>query len=98
MKKKTYNTTEFYKKPSEALSFVKDGGVVYLGYKKNKEPFAVLTSIKDYEATREKVVVKKKKVLSLWDKYGKYATSSPEYKDSAQYIREQRDKEWKKLF
>ena len=92
MKKKTYNTTEFYKKPSEALSFVKDGGIVYLGYKKMKEPIAVLTSFKDYTAKKEETTKTKDDGLSLWDKYGKYATSSPEYKDSVKFIRRQREK------
>lgn len=92
MKKKTYNTTDFYKKPSEALSFVKDGGVVFLGYKKMKEPIAVLTSFKDYTTKKKEITKTKDDNLSLWDKYRKYATSSPEYKDSAKFIRQQREK------
>jgi hypothetical protein len=97
MKKKTYITTEFYKKPSEALSFVKDGGIVYLGYKKMKEPFAVLTSIKDYTKVTESTKLNKKG-LTLSERIGKYPSIfAPEYKDSAKYIREQREKEWKKL-
>ena len=98
MKKKTYSTTEFYKRPSEALSFVKDGGIVYLGYKKMKDPIAVLTNIKDYEGKKKMLDTIEEKTSSLLDKYGKYITSSPEYKDSKKYIREQRDKEWKRLF
>lgn len=91
MKKKTYNTTEFYKKPSEALSFVKDGGIVYLGYKKMKEPFAVLTSIKDYTAAKEDVKPKQER-LSFMERFGGYSMSAPEYKDSVGFIRRQREK------
>ncbi len=96
MKKKIYSTTEFYKKPSEALSFVKDGGIVYLGYKNSKEPIAVLTSIKDYTTAKEEGKQKQER-LSFMERFGKYITSSPEYKDSTKYIREQRNKEWKEL-
>lgn len=92
MKQKTYTTTEFYKKPSEALSFVKDGGIVYLGYKNLKEPIAVLTSLKDYTLEKEKTKVLDTDNLSLWDRFGKYAISAPEYKDSVKYIRRQREK------
>ena len=98
MKKKTYITTEFYKKPSEALSFVKDGGVVYLGYKKMKEPIAVLTSFKDYTKTTEKVLKTEKKEQTFLEKFEKYIRSDPSMKDSTKYIREQRDKEWKNTF
>lgn len=97
MKKRTYSTTEFYKKPSEALSFVKDGGVVYLGYKKMKDPIAVLTSIKDYTNTKEQVKTIER-TQNLFEKIKKYQYSDPKCKDNTKYIREQRDKEWKDLF
>jgi prevent-host-death family protein len=90
MKKiKKYTTTEFYNNPSKVLNYVRDGGTVYLGYKRVKEPLAVLTSYKDY--TQRKETVDKSK--SLWERYGHKAIHAPEYKDSAKYIREQRDQE-----
>ncbi len=92
MKQKTYTTTEFYKKPSEALSFVKDGGIVYLGYKNLKEPIAVLTSLKDYTSEKEKTELADTNNLSFFEKYSKYVISAPEYPDSLKYIREQRRK------
>ena len=91
MKTKTYSTTEFYKKPSEALSFVKDGGIVYLGYKKMKDPIAVLTSIKDYTSTKEKTEGEQAR-LPFIERFGKYSMSAPEYNDSAKFIRKQREK------
>lgn len=93
MKKKKYVTTEFYKNPSKAMSFVKDGGIVYLGYKKMKEPIAVLTSYKDYTNTVLKTKKESKKSLSLYERFGKYAISDLTMKDSAEYFRKQRDKE-----
>ena len=90
MKKiKRYTTTEFYNNPSKVLNFVRDGGTAYLGYKRVKEPLAVLTSYKDYRGEGGSVDKRK----SLWERYGHKAISSPEYKDSAKYIREQRDLE-----
>ncbi len=90
MKKiKKYTTTEFYNNPSKVLNYVRDGGTAYLGYKRVKEPLAVLTSYKDY--TQKKETLDKSK--SLWDRYGHKAINAPEYKDSAKYIREQRDLE-----
>jgi len=97
MKSKTYNTTEFYRKPSEALSFVKDGGIVYLGYKKMKDPIAVLTSIRDYTNAKEQVTTTGK-TQSLFEQIKKYQYSDPKCKDSTKYIRERRDKEWKDTF
>ena len=93
MKKKVYNTTDFYKKPSEALSFVKDGGIVFLGYKKMKEPFAVLTSFKDYTETKSKNILSAEKGKSLLDRVKVYQYSDPTCKDSTKYIRKQREKE-----
>lgn len=92
MKQKTYTTTEFYKKPSEALSFVKDGGIVYLGYKNLKEPIAVLTSMKDYKLVKENELKASTENESFFERYKKYIISAPEYKDSAKYIRHQREK------
>ncbi len=97
MKSKTYSTTEFYKKPSEALSFVKDGGIVYLGYKKMKDPIAVLTNIKDYTDTKAQLNTNEK-AQDFLEKIKRYQYSNPKCKDSAKYIREQRDKEWRNLF
>lgn len=89
MKKiKNYTTTEFYNNPSKALNYVRDGGVVYLGYKKIKEPLAVLTSYKDYTEKTDSI-----KGKSLWERYGHRAISAPECKNSAKYIRKQRDLE-----
>jgi hypothetical protein len=91
MKKRTYNTTEFYEKPSEALSFVKDGGIVYLGYKKNKEPIAVLTSLKDYTVKKKQVTKSIQKRPSFIERFGKYSMSAPTYRDSVGFIRRQRE-------
>ncbi|MFA5633892.1 MAG: hypothetical protein WCY00_01865 [Candidatus Dojkabacteria bacterium] len=88
MKKvKRYTTTEFYNNPSKALNFVRDGGTVYLGYKRVKEPLAVLTSYKDYTQKKESV----NKSKSFFERYQSKILSAPEYKDSAKLIREQRD-------
>jgi len=90
MKKiKTYTTTEFYNNPSKALNFVRDGGTVYLGYKRIKEPLAVLTSYKDYTQRTEK----SEKTESLWDRYKDKVVSAPEYKDSTKHIRDTREEE-----
>ncbi len=90
MKKvKKYTTTEFYNNPSKVLNYVRDGGVAFLGYKRVKEPLAVLTSYKDYTQKKESV----DKSKSLWERYGDKAIHAPEYKDSAKYIRELRDQE-----
>lgn len=43
-------TTDFYKNPSKAMNYVKDGDTVYLGYKNLKEPIAVLTDYNEYKA------------------------------------------------
>jgi len=86
---KKYTTTEFYNNPSKALHHVMDGGIVYLGYKRVKEPLAVLVPYKEY--ILKKGTIKKGK--SLWDRYGNRAIHAPEYKDSASYIRKQRDSE-----
>ena len=90
MKIKRYTTTEFYNNPSKAIRFVRDGGVVYLGYKRIKEPIAVVTSYEDY---KEKVVEKitEEKKGSFFDRYGDRAIDMPEYKNSAKYIRKQRE-------
>jgi hypothetical protein len=87
MKKKVYVTTEFYKKPSEALNFVKDGGTVYLGYKNLKDPIAVITPYKEYVS-----LCKKKNTQSFIQRFGGKAVSAPELKDGVKYIREQRRK------
>ncbi len=88
MKKiKNYTTTEFYNNPSKALNYVRDGGVVYLGYKKIKEPIAVLTTYKDY--TFKKECVDKSK--SFLERYKDKIMSAPEYPDSTKLIREQRN-------
>jgi prevent-host-death family protein len=90
MKKiKKYTTTEFYNNPSKVLNYVRDGGTAFLGYKRVKEPLAVLISYKDYKQKKETV----DKSKSLWERYGHKAIHAPEYKDSAKYIREQRDQE-----
>ena len=90
MKKvKTYTTTEFYNNPSKALSYVRDGGTVYLGYKRVKEPLAVLTSYKDYTEKKESI----DKSKSFLERHGHKAINAPEYKDSAKYIRKMRDEE-----
>jgi len=81
-KNKVYNTTEFYKNPSKILNYVKDGEVVYLGYKKLKDPIAVITPYKDYKS--------KKESISLWDLSAKKVVSAPEYADSLKYIQSQR--------
>ena len=91
MKTKTYTTTEFYNNPSKAISFVRDGGVVYLGYKRIKEPIAVVTSYEDYKEKLEKKENLQKKG-SLLDRLEKRIISAPEYPDSVKYIREQREK------
>ena len=91
MRIKNYTTTEFYNNPSKAISFVRDGGVVYLGYKRIKEPIAVVTSYQDYkEKFIEKDLTKKKG--SFFDRYKDRAIDMPEYKNSAKYIRKQREK------
>jgi hypothetical protein len=90
MKKiKNYTTTEFYNNPSKALNYVRDGGVVYLGYKRLKEPLAVITSYKDY--TLKKKYSDKSK--SFLERYKDKIMSAPEYPNSAEFIREQRDAE-----
>jgi len=81
-KNKVYSTTEFYKNPSKFLGLVKDGGVVYLGYKKLKEPIAVITPYREY--------ISKKESVSLWSLSSKKAISAPEYADSLKYIQSQR--------
>ena len=86
---KKYTTTEFYNNPSKALSHVMDGGVVYLGYKRVKEPLAVLIPYKEYVLGKKRTA---KKGKSLWDRYGNKAMHAPEYKDSVKYIRKQREK------
>ena len=90
MKIKRYTTTEFYNNPSKAISFVRDGGIVYLGYKRIKEPIAVVTSYDDY---KEKIAKKEltQKKGSFFDRYGDRAINMPEYKNSTQYIRKQRE-------
>jgi hypothetical protein len=88
MKKvKKYTTTEFYNNPSKVLNYVRDGGTAYLGYKRVKEPLAVLTSYKDY--TKKKETVDKSK--SFLERYGDKIVEAPEYKDSVKFIREQRE-------
>jgi hypothetical protein len=88
MKKiKKYTTTEFYDNPSKVLNYVRDGGTAFLGYKRVKEPLAVLTSYKDY--TQRKEVVDKSK--SFLERYGDKIVEAPEYKDSVKFIREQRE-------
>jgi hypothetical protein len=90
MKKiKKYTTTEFYNNPSKVLNYVRDGGTAFLGYKRVKEPLAVLTSYKDYKQKKETV----DKSKSFLERYGDKAISAPEYKDSVKYIREMRDEE-----
>lgn len=90
MKKiKKYTTTEFYNNPSKVLNYVRDGGTAFLGYKRVKEPLAVLTSYKDY--TQRKEVVDKSK--SFLERYGDKIVEAPEYKDSVKFIREQREQE-----
>ena len=81
-KNKVYSTTEFYKNPSKILGYVKDGDVVYLGYKKLKEPIAVITPYREY--------ISKKESVSLWSLSSKKAISAPEYADSLKYIQSQR--------
>ena len=44
----TTSTTDFYRNPSKAIGFVKDGGTVYIGYKNLKRPIAVLTGYEKY--------------------------------------------------
>jgi hypothetical protein len=90
MKIKEYTTTEFYNNPSKAVSFVRDGGTVYLGYKRLKEPIAVLTPYKEYRENVEEKKLNKKKG-SLLERYGKDIISAPEYKNSVKYIRKQRE-------
>jgi patatin-like phospholipase/acyl hydrolase len=88
MKKiKRYTTTEFYNNPSKALNFVRDGGTVYLGYKRVKEPLAVITSYKEY--TEKKETMDKSK--SFFERYKDQIVEAPEYKDSVKFIREQRE-------
>ena len=88
MKKiKKYTTTEFYNNPSKVLNCVRDGGTAYLGYKRVKEPLAVLTSYKDY--TKKKEVMDKSK--SFLERYKDKIVEAPEYKDSVKFIREQRE-------
>ncbi|HOF79295.1 MAG TPA: hypothetical protein PLA45_03030 [Candidatus Dojkabacteria bacterium] len=81
-KNKIYSTTEFYKNPSKILGYVKDGEVVYLGYKKLKDPIAVITPYKDYKPKKERI--------SLWKLSSKKSVSAPEYADSLKYIQSQR--------
>jgi|GEM_PF-3134075 len=89
MKKiKKYTTTEFYNNPSKVLNFVRDGGVAFLGYKRVKEPLAVLTSYKDYTQKKESV----DKSKSFLERYGDKIVEAPEYKDSVKFIREQRER------
>lgn len=90
MKIKNYTTTEFYNNPSKAISFVRDGGVVYLGYKRIKEPIAVVTSYQDYKA-KVKEHENLKNQGSLLDMVKKDIMSAPEYPDSVEYIRDQRE-------
>lgn len=90
MKKiKKYTTTEFYNNPSKVLNYVRDGGTAFLGYKRVKEPLAVLTSYKDY--TQKKETVDKSK--SFLERYKDKIVEAPEYKDSVKFIREQREQE-----
>jgi hypothetical protein len=90
MKTKEYTTTEFYNNPSKAVSFVREGGTVYLGYKRLKEPIAVLTSYKDYKK-RTALTAKTKKKGSLLDRCKEKIISAPEYPDSVKYVRKQRE-------
>jgi hypothetical protein len=90
MKTKEYTTTEFYNNPSKAVRFVREGGTVYLGYKRLKEPIAVLTPYKDYKKKMELKTQTKKKG-SLLDRCKENIISAPEYPDSVKYIREQRE-------
>jgi hypothetical protein len=90
MKIKKYTTTEFYNNPSKAISFVRDGGIVYLGYKRIKEPIAVVTSYKEYKTKiKEETTLTKKK--TLLDTVKNDIMSAPEYPDSVKYIRNQRE-------
>lgn len=96
MKTKTISTTEFYRNASKALSFVKDGGTLYLGYKNLKEPIAVLTSYDEYNSNLKSLTnpTKKKDVKkggSLYDKYKDMIMQAPEYSNSTEYIRKMRD-------
>ena len=96
MKVKEYTTTEFYNNPSKAISFVRDGGTVYLGYKRLKEPIAVITPYKEYKERIEKKGNFKDQG-SLLDRVKKDIMSAPEYPDSVKYIRNQREQEWKNM-
>jgi hypothetical protein len=90
MKIKEYTTTEFYNNPSKAVSYVRDGGTVYLGYKRLKEPIAVVIPYKEYKKkVEEKDILKNQE--TLLDRVKKNIMSAPEYPDSVKYIREQRE-------
>jgi hypothetical protein len=75
MKKIRYTTTEFYKNPSKAISFVNDGGKVYLAYKRMKDPIAVIMSYKDYKKKKKvdkvpkEVIEARKKFLKTMEKH-----------------------------
>lgn len=84
MKKKFLTTTEFYKNPSQAVGFVNDGGTVYLGYKKLKQPIAVITPYtKDSEDIKSKwnEELARKRLLSL----KKYSIKKNKWKSAVDF-------------
>lgn len=91
MKMKKYTTTEFYKRPSEAISFVKDGGTVHLGYKGLKDPIAVITPYKKSEETEKKFPKRSKKSFSI-DELKDLIVSEPGFSESENHFFQERRK------
>lgn len=91
MRIKKYTTTEFYKKPSEAISFVKDGGTVHLGYKGLKDPIAVIIPYKK-SIQAKKVFPKRSKKSFTLEQLKDLIISEPGFSESSDYFFKERRK------
>lgn len=89
MRTKKYTTTEFYKRPSEAIAFVKDGGTVHLGYKGLKDPIAVITPYKKILEKEKRSEKRKFTIEELKD----LIVSEPGFRESADYFSKERKKQ-----
>ena len=92
MKTKRYTTTEFYKKPSEAISFVKEGGSVHLGYKGFSKPIAVITPYAESLDEKKSVTLKRKKKEFTSKTLKELIVSEPELTDGGDYFFKERRK------
>jgi len=91
MKTKRYTTTEFYKRPSEAISFVKDGGTVQLVYKRLKDPIAVITPYKKSEEKKKEFPRRSKKFFSI-SELKDLIVSEPRFSESDEHFFRERRK------